>query len=568
MLLLSFTFVAYTSNLNNTIKSAETKSSASLSVTAGIVYPVKISFTTLTTPANANVDIVVYAADTTTILSHFKKQIQISTDTTIYLGSGKFFLVLLSTWPSNLKSINLQGVGVTVIFNGPSYIKNLYTSQFVVNPAKVLCEGKYILEAKTDYSGTGNLKYKWTPSEGLSNDTVQRPTTNINNSRTYNVAVNSSDGLSGSTSVYVDVLSLTANAGKDTSAIYGSNLLLKSVATNYTGTGKLRYKWTPSSGLNNDTIAQPTVTVKANIEYTVTVTAPSGCSASDNIMVRIAPLPKPQIGIVGVSVNNKNRIVWNKTASGIINSYSVYKETTVSNVYEKIGTVPYDSLSVFEDVQSSPEVKSNKYKLSITDQSGLETELSVPHKTMHLSINKGQSNTWNLIWEPYEGFTVATYNIYRGTSPGSLNFLDAVSGSSTQYSDLDASTAKVYYQLEVISPQLVNPSKISGLKKVNNSVMISYNSSRSNIASDISDGLNETNKELTVKLYPNPAKDHFIISGANITSAEIMNLTGQVVLKPILNSTNIVDISNFPTGSYLVKIKQGNSFIYSRIVKH
>jgi len=329
----------------------------------------------------------------------------------------------------------------------------------------------------------------------------------------------------------------------------------------------LIYKWTPSTGLNNDAIAQPTVTVRENTEYTVTVTAPSGCSVSDNIMVRIAPLPKPEIGIVGVSANNKNRIAWNKTVSGIINSYSVYKETSVSNVYEKIGTVPYDSLSVFEDVQSSPGVKSSKYKLSMTDLSGLETELSVPHKTMHLSVNKGQGNTWNLIWESYEGFTVATYNIYRGTTPGNLNFLDAVSGSSTQYSDLDASTDKVYYQLEVISPQLVNPSKISGLKKANNSVMVSYNSSRSNIASDITAGLNETNKELSEKLYPNPAKDHFIISGENITSAEIINLTGQVVLKPILNSTNIVDISNFPTGSYLVKIKQGNSFVYSRIVK-
>ena len=564
MFLLSFAFVANTSNLNDTKKSIEIKNSTSISVTAGIVYPVKIGFTPFLS-GDENVEMVVYASDTTTVLSHFKKHVQSATDTTIYIGSGKFYLVSLSTWPLNLKPPYVTGVDVSS--TGSYNMNNLLTTPFRVSPIKVLCEGKYILEAKANYSGTGTLKYKWTPSEGLNNDTIQRPKTDINSSRTYTVSVNSSDGFSASTTVFVDVPSLTANAGKDTSAVYGSNLLLKPVTTNFTGLGKLRYKWTPSSGLNNDTIVQPTVTVTSNTLYSVSVTAPGGCIASDTIMVSIAQLPKPEIGIVSVSANNKNLIAWNKTESGIINSYSVYKETTVSNIYEKIGTIPYDSLSVYEDNQSTPKIKSNKYKLSAVDKSGLETELSVPHKTIHLSINKGQGNSWNLIWEPYEGFTVATYNIYRGTSTGSLNFLDAVSGSSTQFSDFNVQAGDVYYQLEVISPLLVNPSKINGPKKANNSVMISYNSSRSNIAFDLYNGLNKTNKELIAGIYPNPAKDHFLIKGENISSVEILNLTGQLINRPKINSSCSVDISDLPTGAYLVKLKQGNSMIYSRIVK-
>lgn len=40
---------------------------------------------------------------------------------------------------------------------------------------------------------------------------------------------------------------------------------------------------------------------------------------------------------------------------------------------------------------------------------------------MHLTINQGMGNTWNLIWQPYQGFVVSSYNIYRGTTPNYIN---------------------------------------------------------------------------------------------------------------------------------------------------
>jgi hypothetical protein len=165
------------------------------------------------------------------------------------------------------------------------------------------------------------------------------------------------------------------------------------------------------------------------------------------------------------------------------------------------------SLSVFEDLQSAPDVQSNKYKISLVDRNGVESTQSSYHKTMHLSINKGMQAAWNLNWESYEGFVVSTYNIYRGTTANNLTLIGSTSGGSTQYNDVTAPAGNVYYQLEVVSPNVVNPSKVmGGLQKAmeqENSTAFSYGSSRSNIATNVMTAVNMTS-EVSFEVYPNP----------------------------------------------------------------
>lgn len=342
-------------------------------------------------------------------------------------------------------------------------------------------------------------------------------------------------------------------------------------STDFVGSENLKFKWTPATGLDNDTILNPTTVAINNITYTVTVTNANGCSASASMEIKIKAMDKPQIGIVGVNGNNKNVVVWNKPVSYGIDSYSVYRETNVSDVYEKIGTIPYGDLSVFVDETSNPTVKSNKYKLSIVDKNGLETQLSEPHKTMHLSINKGQNNTWNLIWEPYTGFTPSTYNIYRGSSATSLGFIDATSGSSTQFSDISAPTGDVFYQVEVISPVLVNPTRVKSTQQKiiesGNISTVSYNSSRSNIASNFMSGIDNLKTENNnIHVYPNPAKGQFKIECAGGSVFEIQNLIGQLIYTGNLNNSNIVRTDNFKSGVYLIKINIGKSIVNKKVI--
>jgi hypothetical protein len=392
--------------------------------------------------------------------------------------------------------------------------------------------------------------------------------------KTYKMTVKAKDvaGNLSASSLPLFVSELTVNAGADKVSSYGGTVQFNSDSTRFIGSGTLKYKWNPSTGLSNDTIPNPTAVATNNISYTLTITSANGCSKSDMVSIRLIPMPKPEIGIVGISASNKNRIAWNKPVSTSIESYQIYRETTVSDVYEKIGTISYDSLSVFEDRESSPDVKSNKYRLSVTDRSGLESALSNPHKTIHLSINKGQNSTWNLSWEPYVGFNVSTYNIYRGTNPSNMNFFDAVSGSSTQYSDLTPPSGDIYYQLEVISPGLISPSKVSVMQKSKNgentttTSAISYSSSRSNIASNVTNGIPDVENS-AIYIYPNPVKNKLKIQFAGGENFQILNIMGQVVYEGNLIESNTVDTSKLSAGIYFLKFSIAGTFDCKTFIK-
>ena len=626
-----------------------------LNVSANIVSPVKVSFNTLGFGSDQIELAIVDDTLTNHYASHFTKSVTGKSDTLIYLLPGYYYLVCLSG-RALIEAPEISGDNVSVSKGGWKGMTNYIALPFKVMELGIVCDGQTILNASPFYSGSGALKFKWTPSTGLNNDTLPNPTATVSNNISYSVTATSTSGCTATSTVdltvspliattdsikpsicggeiqlntlttnykgtaklkykwtpatglnsdtiahptamvtsditytvtvtspsgctsscytKVTVIPLTANAGADQTVVYGNTAQLN-VTTNFNVDGIMKYKWTPSTGLNNDTISNPTATVLNNISYSVTVTSPSGCTASDNVAIKIIPMSKPVIGIVGVNSSNKNVIVWNKPVTTAIASYSIYKETNVSNVYEKIGSISYDSLSVFVDNQSAPNVKSNKYKLSLVDRSGMESPLSDAHKTMHLTINKGQNSTWNLIWEPYEGFSASTYNIYKGTSINSLNFLDATSGSSTQFSDLTTTDGEVFYQLEVVSPVFISPSKSSvfiqeskGSENSNTSILTSYNSSRSNIASNVVNGLNELNSESSnITIYPNPFKDELKIDFVGGSTFEILNLMGQVVYTGNLTKSATIETSSLSHGVYLIRFKAGINYDYKKIIK-
>lgn len=442
---------------------------------------------------------------------------------------------------------------------------------------KTVCQGENSV-TYTVPAVDNATSYKWVlPSGATGSSTTNSITVNYTKSAiSGNITVKGHNDCGDGNVSYsmVTVNQLPIIELRDTALMSGGSVILYPTIS-YTGSGKLKYKWTPSTGLDNDTIAHPFATVTSNITYTLVVTTASGCSTSANVKVNLLSMAQPEIGIVGVISSNKNMIVWNKPVTTGIASYYIYRETNTSNVFEKIGTVPYDSLSVFVDNQSFPEVKSNKYKLSIFDNNGMESPLSNAHKTMHLSINKGQNTTWNLIWEPYLGFNVSTYNIYRGTTINNLNFLDATSGSSNQYSDLTAPTGDVFYQLEVISPNLINPTKVpASIQKSKKSdysagaSLLSYNSSRSNIVTNSLSSVNELDgNNIQINIYPNPVKNQLRIDFEGGSTFEILNLMGQVVYNGDLIKSSTVQTSSLCSGVYMIKFKTGKTFEYRKIIK-
>lgn len=267
-----------------------------------------------------------------------------------------------------------------------------------------------------------------------------------------------------------------------------------------------------------------------------------------------------KICIVSVNDVNKNLIVWDKPGSTAIDSFYIYKETNITNIYDKIGGIAYDSLSLFIDYNSYPDIQSNKYKISVVDTCGIESSLSPSHKTMHLAINQGVPPTWNLIWDPYDGFIVSTYNVYRGTDANNLQLIGTSSGSNTQYSDFSAPSGYVYYQVEVVSPNMCNPSK-------------SINTSRSNKATNKPQGVNKILNNNFINVYPNPAKNEIIIEILqNIKptgmTCDIINTDGQILRNIVLKEKkNRIDIKELNSGLYTIKVKSENGITIKKMIK-
>jgi PKD repeat protein len=157
----------------------------------------------------------------------------------------------------------------------------------------------------------------------------------------------------------------------------------------------------------------------------------------------------------------------------------LYKESAVSNVWNLLGNISYDSLGVFIDPNSTPNIKPERYAISIVDSCGNESVRSPSHRTMHLTVNQGQTaNDWNLIWNAYEGFTAATYRIYRADSTMNFIKIDSIAGSSSYtylFTDYGAPSGPLYYMVEI-----VHPNGGCGISKANTN----YNTSRSNTASN------------------------------------------------------------------------------------
>ena len=162
----------------------------------------------------------------------------------------------------------------------------------------------------------------------------------------------------------------------------------------------------------------------------------------------------PTITLVDIDEEtNKHRIRWSvpeELRSGLHRAYmaNVYKETSEFGVYELLSTMSADDYTSHIDEYSDPDKMASRYSLSYKMGYG-ETMMSVAHQPIHLQINQGGANIWNLYWGKYEGRNITTYRILRGNSPQTLECIAEVSGNVTSYTDYDVPT-DAYYAVEIL----------------------------------------------------------------------------------------------------------------------
>ncbi|MGC9330681.1 MAG: gliding motility-associated C-terminal domain-containing protein [Bacteroidales bacterium] len=83
-----------------------------------------------------------------------------------------------------------------------------------------------------------------------------------------------------------------ADAGTDVTMCEGENVEIGGSPTASGGSGSgYTYVWSPSTGLSSTTVANPIASPASTTTYTIVVTDGSGCTASDNVLVTVNPVP-------------------------------------------------------------------------------------------------------------------------------------------------------------------------------------------------------------------------------------------------------------------------------------
>ncbi|MBX2903476.1 MAG: tandem-95 repeat protein [Chitinophagales bacterium] len=141
-------------------------------------------------------------------------------------------------------------------------------------------------------TGVPPFTYKWTPSTGLSSDTILNPwVKGITANTTYVLVVTDSNGCTGTDNVLIRSLpnNLTARAGNGGNICAGSggSIQLGGLPTASGGTPLYTYKWSPAVGLSDSTAPNPIAAPVATTTYYLTVTDAKGCSSVDSVTITI-----------------------------------------------------------------------------------------------------------------------------------------------------------------------------------------------------------------------------------------------------------------------------------------
>jgi hypothetical protein len=294
-----------------------------------------------------------------------------------------------------------------------------------------------------------------------------------------------------------------------------------------------------------------------------------GCSAYSSSTILVNEQTNPiNICMVSVDSSNHNLILWDQLNDALYDSVFIYKESSQSDFYKKIGSVSALDTSLFSDVESNPAQNASRYKISALDTCGFETDLSNYHKTLYLTISLGTNGTRILNWDSYEGFDYSTIHIYRGNSKKDLVKIAEQASNTFTYTDPDHSGNKNYYQIEIFNPFPCSVNSSSSKKYAGTG---NYESTKSNIVSSEELTSLALIEKSNFEIYPNPATNALYVktNGGNEIKISILSTDGKVIKSNRYQNENIeIDISDLNTGIYILRFENQDNLISKKFVKN
>ena len=351
---------------------------------------------------------------------------------------------------------------------------------------------------------------------------------------------------------------VTLNFEGEINICYGNSIDIEVESNNGSLNPNYTYNWTTGGESNS-------VNIMDNGIYTVTVNN-FECEATPlTVEINVTEPIEQELCMVTVDTSiNRNLIVWEKPVTGAIQSFNIYKETSTDN-YSMIGSQLYADVSEYIDFTSQPSVHADKYKISIVDTCGNESDLSSYHQTMNLSQAQGiEDDEVVLIWNKYidesGAYIPANYLVYRGTDIDNMVLENTLTGglSTYNYNVHDVINGE-HFMVAIDMPEC-NPSQ-------NKATGGPYYQSMSNIEDEgiIATRVNRIESE-NIGIYPNPMEEYTIIKSSTIINTIIIfNVTGEKVR--VYNNINSqefkLDREALSEGTYVLEI---NNSLHKKLV--
>ena len=198
-------------------------------------------------------------------------------------------------------------------------------------------------------------------------------------------------------------------------------------------------------------IENNTITVlsaeKEEIDIMLELANANGCETRIEQRANIVSAEEmPKIWYVSANAEGKNVIYWQNSSAKFL-QVRILKETNRYNQFVEIGIAEI-AAGEYTDMSSSAATKSERYMIQpVIDN--VELPIANVHQTTHLTINHGLNDqTWNLIWNRYEGAEVESYLVFRGSSTDNMGeHIATLSGSNTSYTDITPDASAPYYEI-------------------------------------------------------------------------------------------------------------------------
>jgi hypothetical protein len=315
--------------------------------------------------------------------------------------------------------------------------------------------------------------------------------------------------------------------------------------------------------------------------YSCVITQSDGCESHFGWNIQAKAPERPEICLVTVdSLTTSNLVVWEKPLASAIDYYTIYRETSSPGQFLPIHIQENDLISVFNDVVASPKVHSWRYKISATNECGVESIRSKTHKTIYLTYQEQATGEYRVAWDNYEGFIYSEYDLLRYTdtegwevvAPG-INIMqlpEFIDNNVPAHTVID-------YMVEITPPNGICTATVTKAQD--------YNSSRSNKARgefNPGDGTGDPNNSLvefesenfSVAIYPNPTNGMFTMHlefthsvGQNM-EVDIYDVRGNRIINTSIHEGNTqFDLQHISAGMYLVYLRVDKEAKVVKIIK-